>query len=91
MKEVNLDEILKSFLTLEAMKANNSDYTYNMVLAAMKEACRQTLELAYENAMVTPCNCHVNGKTSIELCLKDGRFVITDKQSILDTIKQVKL
>jgi hypothetical protein len=79
-KQINLEEILKSYLTLEAMKANNSDYTYNMVLAAMKEACRQTLELAVENAYGYYYD-------------QDGMEISSniDKESIIDTIKQVKL
>jgi hypothetical protein len=81
-KQINLDEILKSYLTLEAMRANNSDYTYNMVLAAMKEACRQTLELAVENAEMT-------------LLIDEENDIVQeatiDKESILNTIKQVEL
>ena len=82
MKTVNLEEILKSYLTIEAMMANNPDYTFNMVLSAMKEACRQTLELAAENAK------------SVDIgCLTDEWWVpydIIDKQSILDTINQIQ-
>jgi NOL1/NOP2/fmu family ribosome biogenesis protein len=81
-KKINLDEILKSHLTLEAMRANNSDYTYNMVLAAMKEACRQTLELAYENSKSGYIGRDVYG---------DKIYTYVDKESILNTIKQVKL
>ena len=50
--------------------------------AAMKEACRQTLELAAENAK------------SVDIgCLTDEGWVpydIIDRQSILDTINQIE-
>lgn len=78
MKTVNLDEILKSYLTLEAVRANKPDYTYNMVLSAMKEACRQTLDLAVENAEVNIVNKNAkNPKVTI---------VEVDKKSIYETI-----
>lgn len=81
MKEVNLEEILKSYLTIETMLANNPDYTFNMVLSAMKEACRQVLELAAENATMT-------------MLIDDENDIVEEasinKQSILDTINQVK-
>ena len=52
MKEINLDAILKSYLTVEAMRLNNPNYTYNMVIAAMKHACCEVLDLAAENVIV---------------------------------------
>ena len=61
------------------MNANKPDYTFNMVLSAMKEACRQTLELTAENAKIE--------KVQIDY----KKFVnVVSKQSILDTIKQVE-
>lgn len=76
-RKINLEEILKSFLIVEAMKLNNPDYTFNMVLSAMKEACRQTLELAAENAKAFD-TIHSWNTPSI------------DAQSILNTIKQIE-
>lgn len=73
--KVNLEQILKQYLTLEAVRKNNPDYTFNMILSAMKEACRQALELAAENA---------------DLDFDPKLLHIVDKQSILDTIKQVE-
>jgi len=78
-KQINLEEILKSYLTLEAMRANNSNYTYNMVLAAMKEACRQTLELAVEN---------VEAYYYYDMEQYEANI---NEESILNTIKQVEL
>lgn len=79
MKTIILEEILKSYLTTEVMNANKPDYTFNMVLSAMKEACKQTLELASKNAKIE--------KVQIDY----KKFVnVVSKQSILNTIKQVE-
>lgn len=48
------------------------------VILAMKEACRQTLELAAENADI-----------EIRYIKHEDRYFV-DKQSILDTINQVE-
>ena len=77
MKTVNLEEILKSYLTIESMMANNPDYTFNMVLSAMKEACRQTLELAAENAEIT------NQIVAIDVFKQKDIRIVVNKQSIL--------
>lgn len=53
MKKINLDKILKSYLTVEAMQANKPDYTYNMVITAMKHACCEVLDLAAKNAKLS--------------------------------------
>ena len=76
-RKINLEEILKSFLTVETMRLNNPDYTFNMVLSAMKEACRQTLELAAENAKAFDT-------------IHSWNIPSIDAQSILNTIKQIE-
>ena len=82
--KINLEAILKSFLTVEAMKLNNPDYTFNMVLSAMKEACRQTVELVAEKAEV------VEHEVAESIHGGPGYTYFTvDKQSILNTINQV--
>jgi hypothetical protein len=81
MKEIDLEKILKSYVTPEVLRVNKPDYTFNMILCAMKEACKQTLELAAENAEIAQ---NING------CRECGAWGVS-KQSILDTIKQVKL
>lgn len=82
MKEINLEQILKSFLTVETMSVNSPDYTWNMTLSAMKEACKQTLELAAENADL------------IETIEEDEKIItreiIINKESIINTINQIK-
>ena len=77
-RKVNLEEILNNTIDL-------SSYTLqfrNSIKKAMKEACRQTLELAAENAKIctdTMCSPY-----------REDWVKYVDKQSILDTIKQVE-
>ena len=79
MKEINLDAILKSYLTIEAMRLNNPNYTYNMVIAAMKHACCEVLDLAAENAELDD-----NGETY------DACIYWVDKNSILQIKDWIK-
>ena len=82
-KEINLTEILKKSID----NPNNRDLqtlieryaSPHDILEAMKEACIQTLELAAENAM---CNHDFDGAHGCEYNV--------NKQSILDTINQIK-
>ena len=91
MKAIKLEETLRSFLTTEAMLANNPDYTYNMVLSAMREACKQTLELAAEKAEVRILYI---GKDGLEIRsptdMVYDKVHLVNKQSILDVINQIK-
>ena len=74
MKTIDLEKILDNYLEVDC----DYSYTRESILMAMKEACRQTLELAAENATT----------------LKDNdpnmNFYTIDKQSILNTINQVE-
>ena len=78
--KINLEEILKKELILIVF-GGSPELTFNATIKAMKEACRQTLELAAENA---------RGK--ILPMTKTGvlNYSEVDKQSILDTIKQIE-
>ena len=78
-KEINLDEIIlreTDFIT----KRNEFVYNVNDLRRCMKEACRQTLELAAENA---------EGDIFEDSDYSNGKVVI-DRQSILDTINKIK-
>ena len=90
--KINLEAILKSFLTVEAMKLNNPDYTFNMVLSAMKEACRQTIELIPENVgFIETTTNELNSKDYMPFIIADDHTVWTyNKQSILNTINQIE-
>ena len=79
MKEINLEEIF--FNEFEKSKCNV--FTLPLIISAMREACKQTLELAAKNAKTKLRE--VNPNSDI---LYYGYIV--DKQSILDTINQIK-
>ena len=72
--KINLEEILKRFSHVDHGAVEDFWFTEN-VIKAMKEACRQTLELAAENATYD---------------WNDHEDIIIDKQSILDTINEVE-
>ena len=80
-KIINLTEILKNNID----NPNNRDLqtlieryaSPHDILAAMKDACQQVLELAAENA-----RCHVQNGVDVSH--------IINKQSILEIINQVK-
>ena len=74
MNEVNLEAILKSKLTIETMRVNNPDYTWNKTIEAMKQACYQTVDLCAENVLPEFYDC---------------KIIAVDKQSILETKKQI--
>ena len=75
---VNLEEILKKEL-IPTVFAGSSEMTFNATLRAMKEACRQVLELAAE-------------KIKSDALEEYGSEVpdCWSEQSILDTINQVE-
>lgn len=92
MKEINLEEIYLKIIETTTFRplVTHCDPKHNTpIYEAMKEACKQTLELAAENA-------------NIELKEVGEELVITDifeydnikininKQSILNTINQIK-
>ena len=84
-KKINLEEILRKHSSI----LDEYPMPFPGVFGAMREAIKQALELAAENAKVTPCNCFIDEDRTF-IALKDGRYVIVDKQSILDTINQIE-
>jgi hypothetical protein len=75
MEKINLEEILTDELAKNI--SGNLDFM-DSILIAMKEACRQTLELAAENAKL--------GNT------ENGTYSVLEvsKQSILDVINLIE-
>lgn len=73
MKKINLEEILNKFCIVEGYI-----YPVRDLKDSMKEACRQVLELAAENADVIVYSQGALGQCNV------------DKQSILNTINQVE-
>lgn len=93
-KTVNLEEILLNcnFSSLEILKRvycadGKNGSMYDRLMDGMKEACKQTLELAAENA--TTHKVQKGGSYHGTLFVPDY-CINVDKQSILNTIKQVK-
>ena len=77
-KKIKLEEILKNEL-IPIVFSNSPEMTFNATIRAMKEACKQVLELAAENATA--------GLFETDDSLGE---IIVNKQSILNTIKQVE-
>ena len=91
MKEINLDAILKSYLTIEAMRLNNPGYTYNMVIAAMKHACCEVLDLAAENAEAKYFNIETGKYVTVEdYNEEECYFSHISKESILQIKDWIK-
>lgn len=89
-KKINLEEILKS-------RSNICFDDYEGVITAMKEACRQTLELAVDNANLAgvPMNNDKLHTVYVEKLIErndntDDYMYGVNMQSILETIKQVE-
>ena len=77
MKTINLDEIFDSYSKLDC----DYSYTRESILIAMKEACKQTLELASENVD------NVIEKSEEEIYIVLAQEI---NNSILDTINQIE-
>ena len=73
-RRINLEEILKENLNLYIQYwLSKAEYRKEFIINAMKEAIKQALELAAENATV-------RGNNFVR---------VVDKQSIIDTINQI--
>lgn len=84
MKEINLERILMDIIFHDM---NDISVSYNntgkrQILEAMKEACKQVLKLAAENATMEFIPFNDNPK--------DFNGVTINEDSILNTINQVK-
>ena len=100
-RKINLEEIIKPYrkYLVEGIDGYKNISGNGMfvgdVLAAMKEACKQALELAAENAELEERDYRKNS-TKIsnygeEVCSEyEGIYYGVDKQSILSTINQVE-
>jgi len=76
-RKINLERILNKHLANKIILEVDWD-DMSLIKNAMKEACRQTLELATENA------------TYNRSVLENLNYVQIDKQSILNTINQIE-
>ena len=101
-KEINLEEIFwKVFHDNGLPKPTHclAEITHKAVKEAMREACRQTLELATKNACVDVKKRSQFGKYRKWQNVKEGEEIdlfsyemqcFVDKNSILDTFNQIK-
>ena len=82
-KKINLEEILKKELNILSISVEQIEKS---ALKAMKEACKQVLELAAENAKAE-IHTEWEGNTGSEYYTD---YAVVNKQSIIDTINQVE-
>ena len=87
MKEINLEEIVRSSNVIFKERGQ-----YESVLELMREACRQTLELVPGNVgFIETTSEELNSQDYMPFIKADDNTIWTfDKQSILDTINQIK-
>lgn len=83
-RKINLTEIFDKYADIEASAPDYDEYATGGVgcdtaLAAMREACRQTLELAAENVRL------YDGFSTEDV----SHWI--DKESILNTINQIEI
>lgn len=84
MKKINLEKIL-----FDIGKYNDNDISFltiESILAAMKEAVKQALELAAENA-TAKIQQEWSGNTGSEYC---DEYAVVNKKSILNIINQIE-
>lgn len=78
-EKINLEKILDKIHDENYRSSYKTWFSKQCIIDAMKEACKQSLELAAENAS---CNHDFDGAHGCEYSV--------DKQSILNTINQIK-
>ena len=92
--KINLEEIALNFHGGATFAGLENCYYEHEVIKAMKEACKQVLELAAENAKINWIENNVEMESDSDFAFRDtdGNWckINTDTQSILDTIKQVE-
>lgn len=91
MKTINLEEILKNQCKITYERDGVTRYftafERSIIIKAMKEACKQTLELAAENASVEVESKMVNIPNGAKY---NTQRMIVNKKSILDIINQIE-
>lgn len=91
MKEIDLEEIYSKTVEI----SNHGDFitiSKDSIIEFAKESCRQTLELAAENVgFIETTSDKLNSLDYMPFIMADDNTIWTfDKQSILDTINQIK-
>lgn len=84
MEKINLEEIIYDSGTKWDTFKRRFPETSDCIISAMREACRQTLELAAENADIyIPDGAYMD-------CYVDANKIEINKQSIIDVINLVE-
>lgn len=83
MDKINLKEILNRVYDKEYRSSYKTEYSEQCIIEAMKEACRQVLERAADNAKM---DCVILRQD--EIAMEFGNVI--NKQSILNTINQIQ-
>lgn len=94
MKEIYLNEILDKYLSACCFVHNVQipDKYHTYLIAAMKEVAEKTLEIASENVTLLEDGIDIGKEYLMEkynTFYEDALFTV-NKQSILDTINQIK-
>ena len=92
-KKIKLEEILKNEL-IPTVFSGSPEMTFNATIRAMKEACKQVLELAAENADMDEDfgGGEIYNITEYKVYNDNdrSRLISVNKQSILDVINQIE-
>ena len=91
-RKINLEEILKENLNLYIQYwLSKAEYRKEFIINAMKEAIKQALELAAENADLTYCSYEWEiPEGAISTGDNEYGHCYIDKQSIVNTINQIE-
>lgn len=82
MDKINLKEILNRVYDKEYRSSYKTEYSEQCIIEDMKEACRQVLERAADNASVDKIRLGI-------FCAPEYAFVV-NRESILDTINEIE-
>ena len=92
-RKINLEDLLINHCNNNMLHwINEAEYRKSFLLDAMKDAIKQALELAVENiGFIETTTEELNSKDYMPFITADDNTIWTfDKQSILDTINQIK-
>ena len=91
-KKINLEEIILDIYGCQNVEdfQKSFDVSIKMTKDICKQACKQILELAAENAKVEEFYRGESYRIKDIFYDNDDSYIVANKQSILDTIKQVE-
>lgn len=90
-RKINLEAIISKYYNLNKDEDGNAVFFEWEVIKAMKEAVKQALELAAENADLTYCSYEYEiPEGAISTGDNEYGYCYIDKQSIVNTINQIE-